>query len=90
MNNKIVVSNVRMPYDEWMKIRINAAEMDMSINEYIRFIINQVSIKRELIPPMKTKKHEFPIWKMYELSSKYKKRKGKGISIEDEIIYGEK
>ena len=88
MNNKTIVSNIRVPYDEWTKIRVNAAERGMSINEYIRFIINEVSIKEELIPPGKAKKTDNPIWKIYELASK--KRKGKGLSIQDKIIYAGK
>lgn len=85
MSNKTVVSNIRVPYDEWTKIRVNAAEMGMSINEYIRFIINQISIKQELTPPAKTKKVDYPIWKIYKLASK--KKKGKGLSIEDKVVY---
>lgn len=85
MNNKTVVSNIRVPYDEWTKIRVNAAEMGMSINEYIRFVINQASIKQELIPAAKTKKADLPIWKIYKLAAK--KKKGKGLSVEDKIVY---
>ena len=85
MNTKTVISNIRMPSDEWDKIRINAAEMGMSINEYIRFIINHISTKQELVPPPKPNTGDYPIWKIYELFSK--KKKGKELSIEDKIIY---
>jgi len=88
MKTNIVVSNVRMPYEEWQQTRIHAAEMGMSVNEYIRYIINHVSTKNELIPPKNRKISDYPIWKIHQLSAK--KKKGKGLSIDDKAIYGEK
>ncbi len=88
MKTNIIVSNIRMPYGEWQQTRINAAEMGMSVNEYIRYIINHVSTKNELIPPKKIRISDSPIWKIHKLSMK--KKKGKGLSVEDKAIYDEK
>ncbi len=45
MKQKIVVSNVRFPIDEWMQLKFAASSMNMSNNEYLRQVVRADSIK---------------------------------------------
>lgn len=85
MNQNIVVSNIRVPENEWKQIKIMATELGMSVNQFLREIINQTILKKQFIPL--NKKKLAPIWKVYQLAKK--KDKDKKLSLEDEIIYEE-
>jgi 4-aminobutyrate aminotransferase-like enzyme len=56
MKQKIVVSNVRFPYEEWMAVKAAASDMNMSINEYFRYLSNAEIIKKMTGIRKKTKK----------------------------------
>lgn len=45
MKQKIVVSNVRFPYEDWMMVKSGAANMGMSINEYFQYLSNAEVIR---------------------------------------------
>lgn len=79
----MIVTNLRIPEDEWLQIRAAAAELGMSANEYINQLIQKTAIKNELAENRPGKKH--PIW---DLPKAYVKGKGMGMSEDDEIIYG--
>lgn len=85
MNQNIVVSNIRIPENEWRQIKIMAAELGMSVNQFLREIINQTILKKQFISL--NKKKLAPIWRVYQLAKK--KGKAKKLSLEDQIVYEE-
>ncbi len=45
MKQKIVVSNIRLPIDDWMQLKFSASAMNMSNNEYIKHVIRADAVK---------------------------------------------
>ena len=89
MNNKIV-TNLRVDKDEWQQIKIMAAELGISVNEYVNYAIKSLSIKNQLGDLKKTdikKKKKISIWDLADLAEIKNKFSGE-LSEEDEIIYG--
>lgn len=87
MLNKIVVSNIRFPHDEWIMLKTAASGYGMSANEYIRYLSQAETIKTATgIKKAKSKVTG------YEAMDKFLNRKildtPKGMSEEDEAIYG--
>jgi len=82
MSNKIV-TNLRIEKEKWVQIKSQASEMGMSVNEYVNYLITDLSIKRELINDF----DKAPIWQLPEIHKKVKYAP-MGLSEEDEIIYG--
>lgn len=85
--NKIIVSNVRFPQDEWIMLKTAASLHEMSTNEYMRYLTQADAIRSATgIKTVKVKKGG------YEAMDKFLERKivGKpmGMSDEDEAIYG--
>lgn len=85
---KIVVSNIRFPEDEWLTLKSAAAFSDMSINEYLRYLNQNMAIQTiTAIKRSNSKKTG------YEAMSEFinRKRVGRpmGLSEEDEAIYGD-
>lgn len=91
MKQKIVVSNVRFPVDEWMQLKFAASSMNMSNNEYLRHVVRADSIK-SITGSKKVKLT--PRAKAYAALEKFIKfaatHKGKpmGANEDDKIIYG--
>ncbi|MGB9706739.1 MAG: hypothetical protein ACPLXP_01505 [Microgenomates group bacterium] len=84
MKQDIVVTNLRIPKTDWLQIRALAAEVGMSVNEYINFLIKDISLKKELAQEVKKKVTDLPIWELDKIVT----AKGKGLTKEDEVIYG--
>lgn len=80
---KKIVTNLRIDEQDWLQVKVMAAELGMSVNEYINYLITDLSIKRELIDDF----DKAPIWQLSELHKKVKLAP-MGLSEEDEIIYG--
>lgn len=88
MKQKIVVSNVRFPYEDWMIVKSMASDMNMSINEYIRYTCRIDSIKKITgLKKIKAKKRGSDPFK--DLLNFVKTHKGKpmGANEDDKIIY---
>lgn len=81
--SKKIVTNLRIDEEKWLQIKSQASEMGMSVNEYINYLITDLSTKRELI----TDFDKAPIWQLPEIHKKIKS-KPMGLSEDDEIIYG--
>lgn len=84
--SKVIVSNVRLPEDEWLQLKAAAASMGKSVNEYIRYLSRTETIKNITgIKKIDSKARG------YEALEKFinRKIKGKpmGASEEDKIIY---
>jgi len=85
--NKIVVSNVRFPVDEWIMLKTAAGLHKMSTNEYMRYLTQADAIRSATgIKTVKVKKGG------YEAMDKFLSRKivakPMSMSEEDEAIYG--
>ena len=81
--SKKIVTNLRIDEEKWLQIKSQASEMGMSVNEYINYLITDLSMKRELISDF----DKAPIWHLPEIHKKIKS-KPMGLSEDDEIIYG--
>lgn len=84
---KMVVSNIRFPQDEWAMLKAAASMHEMSINEYMRYLTQADAIRSATgIKIVKVKKGG------YDGMDRFLNRKivGKpmGMSDEDEAIYG--
>lgn len=86
-----IVTNLRIDKNLWLQIKQIASEMGMSANEYMNFIIQDLSQKKELSVSLKIKsplkREDAPIWQLPEIHKKIKSRP-MGLSEDDEIIYG--
>lgn len=83
---KIIVSNIRVPEEDWLSFRAAAAGRGMSINEYIIYLGRLDSIKSITGTDAQTSKKGG-----YDAMDKFLNRKitGKpmGMSDEDKAIY---
>jgi hypothetical protein len=90
MKQKIVVSNVRFPYEDWLIVKSGAANMGMSINEYFQYLSNREVI-RQITGTKKAIPHTSRA-KAFEALLKFANRKVKGKPMganeDDKIIYG--
>jgi len=88
MKKKIVVSNVRFPYEDWMIVKSMASDMNMSINEYIQYTCRIDSVKKITgLKKMKTKpKGHDPFKELLAFAKSYK-GKPMGANEDDKIIY---
>ena len=91
MKQKIVVSNIRIPENDWRQAKMVAASRGMSVNEYIHQLItvastrNMLGIKKQKRQKKKTNKDFFQA--MIDLA-KVRHYHPMGASEEDKIIYG--
>ena len=82
---KKIVTNLRMDENDWLQVKARAAEFGMSVNEYINYLIRDLSAKLELTVP---KESSFCL-KLSEISKKFKVEPVGELSEIDKIIYGE-
>ncbi len=86
----MVVTNLRLPADEYQQMRIIAAEKGISVNQYIRDSLEKIGLYQQLgIAPDKKKKttrKKLSIWDLPKLAKL--KDAPMGLSEEDQIIYG--
>jgi len=86
--SKVIVSNVRLPEDEWLQLKTAAASMGMSINEYIRYLFQMDAI-RSVTGVRKTKTKVKGYAALEELIDFASKTRGKPMraSEDDKVIY---
>lgn len=84
MKPKIVVTNLRIPETDWLQVKTMAAELGMSINEYVNFLIRDCSARRQLATTIKETES---IWNLEKLATMKNKPVGQ-LSQEDETVYG--
>ena len=86
MSNKIVVSNIRFPHDEWVQLKIAAHSIGMSSNEYLRYLFQLETIRNVTgIKQVEVKAIGFAAIEAF-LNRKIV-RQGMGASEEDKVIY---
>lgn len=83
MSSNKVVTNLRIDRDSWIQIKVMAAELGMSVNEYINYLIRSLSTRRLL--EVDFRKERWPIWRLGKIATK---SRGKDLSLEDKTIYG--
>lgn len=79
-----IVTNLRIDENDWLQVKTVAAEFGMSVNEYINYLIRDLSTKLELTIPSKNP----PLLKLSEISKKIKPKPMGELSDDDKIIYG--
>ena len=88
MKQKIVVSNVRFPYEDWMIVKSMASDMNMSINEYIQYTCRADSIKKITgVKKIKSKPRGYAAMDEFLEFAKTHKGKPMGASEDDKAIY---
>lgn len=86
MKPQTIVTNIRLPKQEWLQVKTTAAELGMSINEYVNFIIRDYSQARELVGiAFEQKTHS--IWDLPSLAGG-NTQDAFPLSADDEEIYG--
>lgn len=87
--NSMVVTNLRLPYADWLQVKTVAAEEGLSINEYINRAITFVTKAQSLVANLfvDTSRGNDPIWDLPKLAKMKNKPMG-DLSEEDKIIYG--
>lgn len=84
----MVVTNLRLPEDEYLTTKTLAGEDGLSVNEFIRRSLSQAPVIAQFGLPNKTKKPKKNIYQaLRELAEKKFEGEGMGLSEEDEIIY---
>lgn len=81
--DKKIVTNLRINRDDWLQLKSEAGELGMSVNEYINYLIRDLSARRILNP----KKREVLFWKLGQLSKRVKSKPKGQLSDEDKMIY---
>ena len=90
--NKPVITNLRINKHDWLQIKAVAAEMGMSANAYINYLIRDLSAKREFLPDMKSNqaisRKTAPIWALGDIAKRIKPSPMGKLSSDDAAIYG--
>lgn len=78
----MIVTNLRVPSEDWNQLKAVAAEQGMSANEYLNYLMRSVAVT-----PIEKRKKEGrrSIWEMPKLAKKAKKQFG--LSDDDKLIY---
>ena len=92
MKQKMVVTNLRIPQENWLQVKAEAAQYGISVNDYIQRLIDEKSRKtffayKEKGVKRQAKKRRLyqPLW---DIIDKPYNRKPMGASEDDKIIYG--
>ena len=87
-----VVTNLRVDKVQWQQIKILAAEEEMSVNEYMNYILRKIPLAQQLGILNKGKKakanKKYSFWDLPERLASMKNEPMGKMSEEDEIIYG--
>lgn len=84
MNQTMVVTNIRLPQEDYRQIKAVASQLGMSINEYIHVTVKEGTKNRQIRPAKKLKS----VYEAFrELAMVKTKGKPMGWSKEDEAIY---
>lgn len=83
---KIVISNIRFPEDEWLMLKSAAAYSGMSVNEYLIYLSRLDSIKSATGKKIDTQETGYKAMSNF-LNRKIEYKPSK-MSVDDEAIYG--
>lgn len=87
---KTIVTNLRIPEDDWMRVKAAATSSGISVNTYMKQLIDAATIQH-MIPDRRTGKkskqsHYQPLWDAIKKIAQMP-NKPMGASEEDKIIY---
>lgn len=82
--SKKIVTNLRIDQNDWLQIKAEAGELGMSVNEYVNYLLRDLSARRNLNP----KKESALFWRLGQLSKKFEPQPLGELSDDDKIIYG--
>lgn len=89
---KMIVTNLRMPEENYLAVRSLAATQGLSVNEYLKRMIIE-SVTREnlgLERDQKTSgKRKYTVWDLGDLARRVKRQSLGELSEDDKTIYGE-
>ena len=88
---KTIVTNLRIPEDDWMRVKAAAANSGVSVNTYMKQLIDTATVQH-MIPDRSIKKkskqsYYQPLWDTINKIAQMP-NKPMGASEEDKIIYG--
>ncbi len=89
MKQQIVTTNVRMPVVDWLQVKAVAADMGMSINEYLNTIAHADVTERTLGIKRKKVVSKMHVLEEIERIARLPNKPMGELSEEDKIIYGE-
>lgn len=92
MKKDIVVTNLRIQKHDWLQLKTTAAELGMSVNEYVNFLLQDTSIKRELGFTSTSKSRyqnsiPVPLWELNTLARHTKPKSLGPLSVDDKLVY---
>lgn len=89
MSRKIV-TNLRIDEQDWLQVKVVAAELKMSLNEYLNLITKNAISKAQFGYPRETKtgKGKSIYDLLSDLSGKKYPKKTFELSEDDKVIYG--
>ncbi len=82
-----IVTNLRIDKDDWLQIKVMAAELGMSTNEYIAHLIQTTTVKKIVGLDKKNTRKKGSIWDLAKIAKMESRPMGE-LSEEDKIIYG--
>jgi len=89
--SKPIITNLRISKHDWLQLKAIAAELGMSVNEYVNYLIRDLSAKRELLPDMKSTRNisrkAAPIWALGDIAKRIKPTPVGKLSPDDTVIY---
>ncbi len=94
MTDSMVVTNLRVPADDWYEFKNFASEMDVSVNSLVNKLIRKVNVQKSFVSdlvnvPTKTMRSSVKrktIWDLPELAKMPNKPMGE-LSLDDQAIY---
>ncbi len=89
MKRHMVTTNVRMPVVDWLQVKAMAADMGMSINEYLNTIAYADITERTLGIKQKKVVSKMHVLEEIERIARLPNKPMGELSEEDKIIYGE-
>ncbi|KKS98212.1 MAG: hypothetical protein UV73_C0003G0154 [Candidatus Gottesmanbacteria bacterium GW2011_GWA2_43_14] len=87
MTVKKIVTNLRIPEDEWLQVRSTAASQGISVNEYISRLIRTENVK-SILGKREIKSPPRGYEALIEFAKSKTMGKGLGASPDDMVIYG--
>ncbi|MEK7154650.1 MAG: hypothetical protein AAB697_00815 [Patescibacteria group bacterium] len=86
--NKMIVTNLRIPETDYLRVKERALDLEMSVNEYLNYLVKEVAPKNVMFMRVRKKKSMYQA--LMNLAKASYKRKPMGASEEDKIIYDTK
>ena len=86
MKDKVIVTNLRIKKQDWLQVKTAAAELGMSVNQYVNFLIRDLTQKRQFMSDISADKSG-GLSDLLKLAKDKNKAVGK-LSKEDKLVYG--